>query len=79
MAISTVSVNNGTQAVRLPADVRLPEGAHKAHVRVKCNERIIAPADQAWDGFFRDGPTVSDDFMSNHAGPTRPLTFATRP
>jgi hypothetical protein len=29
MSIGTVFVNNRTQAVRLPLDVRLPEGVHK--------------------------------------------------
>lgn len=72
MTISTVFTNNRTQAVRLPVDVRLPEGVHKVDVRVKGNERIIAPADQTWDSFFHDGPTVSDDFMSDRASQEQP-------
>ena len=43
MSIGTVFINNRTQAVRLPLDVRLPEGVHKVEVRAKGNERIIAP------------------------------------
>ena len=43
MAIGTVFVNNRTQAVRLPLDVRLPEGVQKVEIRAKGNERIIAP------------------------------------
>jgi len=27
-------------------------------------ERIIAPAEQAWDSFFLGGQTVSEDFMT---------------
>jgi len=64
MSIGTVFINNRTQAVRLPMDVRLPEGVQKVEVRVKGNERILSPVGQTWDSFFRGGPMVSDDFMS---------------
>jgi len=67
MAIGTVFVNNRTQAVRLPLDVRLPEGVHKVAIRVKGQERIIAPIGQAWDSFVLDGPRVSDDLLSERA------------
>ncbi|WP_233234281.1 type II toxin-antitoxin system VapB family antitoxin [Bordetella sp. LUAb4] len=67
MTIGTVFINNRTQAVRLPLDVRLPEGVHKVEIRVKGNERIIAPLGQIWDSFFLGGPAVSDDFMSERA------------
>lgn len=67
MAIGTVFINNRTQAVRLPLEVRLPEGVRKVEVRIKGNERIIAPVGQAWDSFFLDGPIVSDDFMPERA------------
>lgn len=63
MSIGTVFINNRTQAVRLPLDVRLPEGIHKVEIRAKGNERIIAPMGQAWDSFFLGGPSVSDDFL----------------
>jgi antitoxin VapB len=43
MSIGTVFVNNRTQAVRLPLDVRLPEGVQKVEIRVKGNELIISP------------------------------------
>ncbi len=67
MTIGTVFTNNRTQAVRLPVDVRLPEGVRKVQVRVRGNERIITPVGQSWDSFFLDGPTVSDDFMAERA------------
>ena len=63
MSIGTVFVNNRTQAVRLPLDVRLPEGVHKVEIRVKGQERIIAPLGQSWDSFFQGGPRVSEDFL----------------
>lgn len=65
--IGTVFVNNRTQAVRLPVDVRFPEGIHQVEVRVKGNERILSPLGQTWDSFFLDGPRVSDDFLSERA------------
>jgi antitoxin VapB len=72
MSVGTVFINNRTQAVRLPLDVRLPEGVHKVEVRVRGNERIIAPVGQTWDSFFLDGPTVSDDFMAERANQHQP-------
>lgn len=67
MSIGTVFINNRTQAVRLPLDVRLPEGVHKVEVRVRGNERIIAPVGETWDSFFMNAPVVSDDFMPERA------------
>ena len=72
MAIGTVFVNNRTQAVRLPLEVRLPEGVHKVEIRAKGQERIIAPIGQTWDSFFLDGPRVSDDFLPERASQQQP-------
>lgn len=67
LSIGTVFINNRTQAVRLPVDVRLPEGVHKVEIRARGHERIIAPIDQTWDSFFLGGPVVSDDFLPERA------------
>lgn len=72
MSIGTVFINNRTQAVRLPVEVRLPEGVRKVQIRVRGNERIIAPVGQSWDSFFLNGPAVSDDFMSERASQDQP-------
>ncbi|MFT4246766.1 MAG: type II toxin-antitoxin system VapB family antitoxin [Pseudomonas sp.] len=72
MAIGTVFINNRTQAVRLPLEVRLPQGVHKVEVRAKGRERIIAPLGETWDSFFLDGPSVSDDFMPERASQQQP-------
>jgi antitoxin VapB len=64
MSISTVFTNNRSQAVRLPADVRLPEGIKKVEVRARGLDRIISPVGHTWDEFFLRGPQVSDDFMA---------------
>jgi len=67
MPIGTVFVNNRTQAVRLPVEVRFPEGVRKVAIRVKGQERILAPIGQIWDSFFLDGPRVTDDFLPERA------------
>ena len=67
MTASTVFISNRTQAVRLPADVRLPPEVKRVDVRVRGQERIISPAGHAWDSFFLDGPVASDDFMAERA------------
>lgn len=67
MAMSTVFINNRTQAVRLPAEVRLPEGVKRVSVRAIGNERIIAPVENTWDSFFMHGPQASDDFLPDRA------------
>lgn len=72
MSIGTVFINNRTQAVRLPVDVRLPEGVQKVEIRVRGNERIIAPVGQVWDSFFQGGPAVSDDFLPERASQHQP-------
>ena len=67
MSITTVFTNNRSQAVRLPADVRLPEGVKKVQVRARGHDRIISPFGHTWDSFFLDGPQASDDFMVERA------------
>ena len=67
MSITSVFTNNRSQAVRLPADVRLPEGVKKVQVRARGVDRIISPVGQTWDEFFLNGPQVSEDFMNERA------------
>lgn len=70
MATSTVFTNNRTQAVRLPAELRLPDGVKRVSARGK--ERIIAPLESAWDSFFLGGQKVSDDFLETRADQEQP-------
>lgn len=71
MSIGTVFINNRTQAVRLPADVRLPEDVKQVTVRAIGKERIIAPLKSSWDSFFVEGLQASDDFMFARASQTQ--------
>ena len=72
MTSSTVFINNRTQAVRLPADMRLPEGVKQVSVRARGHERIISPLAESWDSFFLDAPGVSGDFMQERASQIQP-------
>lgn len=67
MSISTVFINNRTQAVRLPADVRLPEDVKQVTVRAVGKERIVSPLQSSWDSFFMGGTQATDDFMATRA------------
>ena len=67
MTTTTVFTNNRSQAIRLPAEMRLPEGVKRVDVRVRGCERIIAPTGQSWDSFFLDSPAVADDFLDTRS------------
>ena len=67
MTISTVFINNRTQAVRLPSELRLPENVKRVQVRAVGNDRIISPVDSSWVSFFLGGPKVSEDFLQERA------------
>ena len=64
ITITTVFSNNRTQAVRLPAEARLPEEVKRVIVRIRGRERIITPIEHTWDAFFLNGPLVTDDFLN---------------
>jgi antitoxin VapB len=68
MTIASVFTNNRSQAVRMPADLRLPDGVKRVQVRALGSDRIISPLDKTWDSFFLNGPKASEDFMDERAG-----------
>ena len=72
MTASTVFINNRSQAIRLPAALRLPDNVKRVDVRVRGCERVIAPLGHTWDSFFVDSPAVADDFMANRASQVQP-------
>lgn len=67
IAVTTVFTNNRTQAVRLPAEARLPDEVKKVIVRIRGRERIITPLENTWDHFFLSGPVVTDDFIQERS------------
>jgi len=72
MTASTVFINNRSQAIRLPAALRLPDNVKRVDVRARGCERVIAPLGHTWDSFFVDSPAVADDFMANRASQVQP-------
>jgi antitoxin VapB len=72
MTATTVFTNNRSQAIRLPAELRLPNNVKRVDVRARGCERIIAPLGQTWDSFFLDGPKVADDFIESRASQNQP-------
>ena len=67
MALGSVFVNNRTQAVRLPAETRFPEGVKKVLVRVVGVDRVLSPVSNTWDSFFLSKERVTDDFITERA------------
>ena len=72
MTTTTVFTNNRSQAIRLPAELRLPDTVKRVDVRARGSERIIAPLGQTWDSFFLDAPQVADDFLEARASQEQP-------
>lgn len=67
MVATTLFINNRTQAVRLPAELRLPSDVKRVDIRARGHERIIAPLHRSWDSFFDDGTPATEDFMAKRA------------
>ena len=66
-AVTRLFLSNRSQAVRIPAHLRLPDSVKEVEVRACGQERIIAPSNRSWDSFFIDGPTVPADFLEERA------------
>jgi antitoxin VapB len=67
VAITKLFLSNRSQAVRIPADLRMPDSVKEVEVRACGQERIIAPVGRSWDSFFLDGPSASDDLLADRA------------
>ena len=67
MKTGSVFVNNRTQAVRLPAETRFPDGVKQVSVRVVGKDRVLSPIDNMWDSFFMAEEVATDDFMESRA------------
>ena len=66
-AVTKLFLSNRTQAVRIPAHLRMPDSVKDVEVRACGQERIISPVGKRWDSFFRDSPAVPDDFLQERA------------
>lgn len=67
MATGSVFENNKTQAVRLPADARFPQGVKRVNVRIVGADRVLSPVEKTWDSFFLTANKASDDFLTERA------------
>ena len=67
LTITRLFLSNLSQAVRIPAELRLPDSVKQVEVRARGCERIIAPLGSSWDSFFLSDPSVPDDFMAERA------------
>ena len=63
MTRTTVFLNSGTQAVRLPKAVALDDDVREVTVVAVGRARVIAPVGDGWDGWFY-GPGVTHDFLA---------------
>lgn len=62
---TTIFMNNRTQAVRLPTEMRFDEKVKKVNIRIVGKDRILSPISNTWDNFFLQPNKVSDDFMQD--------------
>jgi antitoxin VapB len=60
-------LSNRSQALRIPAHLRLPDTVTEVEVRACGHESIISPLGRRWDSFFCDSPAATDDFMAERA------------
>ena len=68
MIRTNVSLNNGTQAERLPKAVALDHDVRQVTVVAVGRARVIAPLGEGWDSWF-SSPGVTPDFMAERGQP----------
>ena len=71
-AVTKLFLSNRSQAVRIPAHLRLPDSVKDVEVRACGEERIISPLGRRWDTFFQDALPVPDDFLQERATQDQP-------
>ncbi len=76
MLQGSVFINNKTQSVRLPAEVRFDDNVKRVFIRVKGKERILCPVESSWDSFFLSEEAVTEDFLPERAPQTESVREA---
>jgi len=71
MTICKVINHNSSQLVELPPEAHFPDGVTQVTVRVNGTDRILSPATNSWDSFFKQGPVATDDFITERASQQR--------
>jgi len=72
MTQGSVFINNRSQAVRLPAEMRFPKEVKKVFVRAIGKDRVLSPIENIWDSFFMSEDRVTEDFMTERATQAQP-------
>ena len=55
---------NRSQAVRIPKALAFPEGVEEVEIIKVGNTRIITPVGKNWEEYFKNGPFVTEDFLT---------------
>lgn len=71
-SVTKLFLSNRSQAVRIPAHLRLPDSVKAVEVRACGLERIISPVGQRWDSFFHHTPVPPEDFMAERSNQEQP-------
>lgn len=61
--------NGANQAVRLPQDMRFPEGVDEVVIRREGNKLVLSAAKPEWKDFFALTTVVPDDFLADREDP----------
>lgn len=61
--------NGANQAVRLPQDMRFPEGVDEVVIRREGNNLVLSAAKPEWKDFFALTTVVPDDFLADRNDP----------
>jgi antitoxin VapB len=61
--------NGANQAVRLPQELRFPEGVKEVRIRRQGNGLLISPVKADWASFFSLDVKVPEDFLERHDSP----------
>jgi antitoxin VapB len=64
MTTGKVINHNNSQLIELPLEAHFPNDVTQVTVRANGTDRILSPAANSWDSFFKHGPMVTDDFMA---------------
>ena len=68
MKSGAVFKSNTSQAIRLPKDVALPESVKRMDIIPVGRGRLIVPAGEGWDIWFRE-EGLTDDFIASREQP----------
>ena len=69
METATIFMSNRNQAIRLPKAAALPDHIKRVDVVIVGNTRIISPAGDSWDQWFKMSEKLTDDCFAAREQP----------